>query len=224
MADSRDLPRRVSILVVDDHPAVRYGLARFLDDEPDFEVVGQAASCQELCIKAADLKPDVVLMDLEMNDSSGAEAVKRLRQQRHDGHIVVFSAHGKEDLVLEVLKLNVQAYVKKASSHECLCEAIRSVTHGGLYLDPAVAPKVTSRLTHSTPPAESSAGIELTKRELTVLEHMAAGERNRDIAERLSISERAVKYHVTGILAKLGVRNRTQAIQTAVKLKVIRWD
>lgn len=139
-----NVSEQVSILLADDHPAVRYGLVQLFEGEPDFDVVGEAANCQELCAKAADLRPDIVVMDLEMDDSSGAEAVERLRRQHHDGHIVVFSAHDEAELVLEVLQLNVQGYVKKASSNDCLCEAVRAVTHGGFYLDPAVAPKVAA--------------------------------------------------------------------------------
>jgi DNA-binding NarL/FixJ family response regulator len=213
---------RISILVVDDHPAVRYGLVELLDKEPDFEVVGAAASCKELCSKATDLQPDVVVMDLEMDDSSGAEAVARLRRQRHKGHIVVFSAHDQPELVLEVLELNVQGYIKKAASRRYLCEAIRAATHGGLYLDPCVAPKVLGQLAVSR--KLRTADIELTKLELTVLEHIAAGMRNRDIGSALDISERAVKYHVTAILAKLGVKSRTQAVETAVRRKLISWS
>jgi DNA-binding NarL/FixJ family response regulator len=224
VSDPPGLQRRFSILVADDHPVVRYGLARLLDDQPDFKVVGEAESCEELCILAADLQPDIVVMDLEMDDASGSDAVRRLRAQSPDGHIVVFTAHDEEDLVLEVLQLHVQGYVKKASSHECICAAVRTVTHGGLYLDPAVAPKVAGHLTSLHTRRARSSKIGLTPSELTVLERIAAGDRNKDIAERLSISERAVKYHASSVFAKLGVENRTQAVEAAVRQGLIRWD
>lgn len=203
---------------------VRYGLAQLLNEQADFEVVGEAKSCRELCILAADLHPDIVVMDLEMDDSTGAEAVRRLREQNPEGHVVVFSAHDEEDVVLEVLRLNVQGYVKKASSHQCLCEAVRTVTHGGLYLDPAVAPKVTGHLTSSRVPRTRPEKTDLTPTELTVLEYIAAGDRNKRIAERMSISERAVKYHASALFSKLGVQNRTQAVDAAVRRGLISWD
>lgn len=217
----RDPSVCASILVVDDHPVVRYGLVQLLEGEADFEVIGAASSCEELCRKAADLSPDIVLMDLEMGDSSGVEAVARLRRQRYRGHIVVFSAHDDRDLVLKALELNVRGYVKKASSHELLCEAIRAVTDGGLYLDASVAPKIVGHLALSGKVATPKSGVRLTASERAVLEQIAIGKRNKDIAEELSISERAVKYHVTSILAKFCVRNRTEAVEAAVRNKLI---
>ena len=211
----------VSILIVDDHPVVRLSLSHMFSGQPEFEVVGEAANCRELCSKVEDLHPDVVLLDLEMDDSTGSEAVARLRRQKHKGHIVVFSAHDEPWLVLELLKLDVQGYVVKDSPQADLCEAIRVVSHGGMYLDPALAKKIGSQIAGRGPAKGEVERKVLTQRERAVLEQLVAGKRNREIADDLSISERTVKFHVSSILKKLGVRNRTAAVKIAAKLKLL---
>jgi DNA-binding NarL/FixJ family response regulator len=156
MISFSDKGESIAILVVDDHPAVLFGLQQLLEKEPGFEVVGAACSCKELCSKAAHLSPDVVVMDLEMDDSSGAEAVARLRKQHYDGHIVVYSAHDERDLVLKLLDFNVRGYVTKASSREYVWEAIRAVVDGRLYFDPTIAPLIMgTRLGRNEPVGQS---------------------------------------------------------------------
>ena len=143
----------IAILVVDDHPVVLNGLQQLLEKEPDFEVVGAACSCHELCSLAAHLSPDVVVMDLEMDDSTGTEAVARLRNQEYDGHIVVYSAHDERELVLKLINFNVRGYVTKASSREYVGEAIHAVVDGGFYLDPTIAPIVMGSRPERNEPA-----------------------------------------------------------------------
>jgi len=211
---------RISVLVVDDHPVLRYGVTNLLANEPDFDVVGAASSCSEACRMVDDSHPDIVLLDLEMDDTEGAEAPSRLRE-RDAAKIIVFTAHKDDPWILEAIQIGVNGYIMKGAPNSRLCEAIRIVARGGMYLDPTVAPKITSLLSrrreHSQP-TES-----LTERERTVLNCIAAGKRNKEIAKELFISERTVKFHASSLFTKLGASNRTEAVKIAVEKDLISY-
>ena len=212
--------RPVSILVVDDHPVLRFGIAHLLETEADFDVIGTAGSCEEACRIAAERHPDIVLLDLEMDDTEGAEAPLKLRSH-DDCRIIVFTAHTDEPWILEAVRIGINGYVTKGAPQNRLCEAIRIVARGGMYLDPVVAPKITlllgGRRQHE-PPSEA-----LTERESAVLECIAAGKRNKQIAKELFISERTVKFHASSVFAKLGASNRTEAVKIALARDLISY-
>ena len=206
-----------TILVADDHPVVRFGVISLLDGQPDFKVVGEAHNCAMLADRLAVLSPDVVLLDLELGDACGNEALTLLRKTYPDLKIVVFTAHDDDAHVLDAVTAGVQGFVIKGSSNETLTEAIRIVARGGSYLDASITPKVLTQLSRKTPE-----GDRLTNREHVVLTYLGTGRRNKDIAHKLEITERTVKYHISSILAKLGAENRTQAVQIAATRGLIK--
>lgn len=215
---SRANNQTISILITDDHPVVRFGLANLLSAQPDFTVVDQAASCAELREKTEMLQPDILLIDLELGDVTGACALERLRELSPNSRIIVFTAYTDDQHVMASLEVGVDGYVVKDMSNERLCDAIRIVYNGGTYLDPTVASKVTRRLyaNRQAPTRE-----QLTARERAVLDFVAVGKRNREIAKVLFISESTVKFHIGSLMSKLGAKNRTEAVNIALAQKII---
>ena len=207
----------ISILIADDHPVVCLGLANLLATQPDFVVAGEARSCAETCAAVERLRPDLVLLDLELGDATGTSALRRVRKSNPDIRIIVFTAYTDDVHVVDAVKVGVQGYVVKGVSNERLCEAIRIVNAGGMYLDPSVASQVTERLSHHY----DSHKQRLTTREYAILKFVAVGQRNKDIAEKLFISESTVKFHISSLMAKLGAANRTEAVNIAVTKKLL---
>jgi DNA-binding NarL/FixJ family response regulator len=205
----------IRILVADDHPVVRDGLVMMLGTQPDFEVVGEAATGREAVAQAIALRPNLVLLDLEMPDLDGAEALAQMRAACPEVRALVFTAFDTDDRIVGAVRAGAQGYLLKGAPREELFNAIRVVSGGGSLLQPVVASKLLQRLTtpaDPAPPAEA-----LTDREREVLTLLAQGRPNKEIAAHLSISERTVKFHVSGILAKLGATNRTEAVTIAVQ-------
>jgi DNA-binding NarL/FixJ family response regulator len=202
-------PEIIRILLADDHPVVRDGLAAMLGTQPDFQVVGEAGNGAEAVAEAARLRPDVVLMDLEMPSLDGIEAIRRLRAADPAVQVVVLTAFDTDERILGALQAGAQGYLLKGAPRAEIFAAIRAVSAGGALIPPVVA----SKLLRQVRAAESPDA--LTAREREVLGLVAAGLANREIAARLSISERTVKFHVSSLLAKLGARNRTQAVRLA---------
>jgi DNA-binding NarL/FixJ family response regulator len=202
-------PETIRILLADDHPVVRDGLAAMLGTQPDFQVVGEAGNGAEAVAEAARLRPDVVLMDLEMPSLDGIEAIRRLRAADPAVQVVVLTAFDTDERILGALQAGAQGYLLKGAPRAEIFAAIRAVSAGGALIPPVVA----SKLLRQVRAAESPDA--LTAREREVLGLVAAGLANREIAARLSISERTVKFHVSSLLAKLGARNRTQAVRLA---------
>jgi DNA-binding NarL/FixJ family response regulator len=209
-------PHRVGVLVVDDHPVVRFGVRSLLEAESDLEVVGEARSCQEGCHRTAELEPDVIILDLEMGDCSGAEALRKIRELRPQVRVIVYSAYGSGQRVVDVVRAGIEGYVRKDAPSHHLVEAVRAVWHGRIYLDPAVAVLLMGELG----PGNGQSGTaeeSLSAREREVLELVAQGMPNKSIARTLSITERTVKFHVSAALRKLGARNRTEAVRLATE-------
>lgn len=209
------MSKTIRILLADDHPVVRDGLAAMLATQPDFEVVGEAGNGAEAVAEAARLRPDVVLMDLEMPDLDGIEAIKRLRAADPSVQVVVLTAFDTDERIVGSLQAGAQGYLLKGAPRAEIFAAIRTVSAGGALIPPVVA----SKLLRQVRAAESPDA--LTARETEVLSLVAAGLANKEIAARLSISERTVKFHVSAVLSKLGARNRTQAVRLAREMGVV---
>lgn len=203
---------RIRILIVDDHPAVRRGLVATLEPEPDFEVVGSAATAKEAVAMHREHRPDITLMDLVLEHATGGiEAIRAIRQESPGARIIVFSAlHGDED-VYRALHSGAATFLSKGTPDETLVSAIRDVHSGGRPIPPDVARKLADRLTWSA----------LSPRETEVVKLVADGLRNKEIAGVLHISEETVQGHVKNILNKLGVNDRTRAAIVAAQRGII---
>ena len=204
----------LSVLVVDDHPVVRMGVSMMLAAESGLRVVGEASSCAEGWSMLLKLRPDVVLVDLMLEDGTACDLMQKLQAKGLAAQILVYSAHTGEAKVLETLRAGASGYIIKGSAQQRLIDAIHTVAGGDSYLDPAIASQVMGRLGR-TQERRSPHSRELTERESTVLEALVQGKRNKDIAGELFITERTVKYHVNALFTKLRVQNRTQAVRAA---------
>lgn len=234
--------RRIRILIVDDHALLRQGLRQVLELEPDLEVVGEAQDGFEAVAKARELAPDVVLMDINMPGLNGIEATRRVRREMPDVRVLVLTIHDDDEYLREAAQAGVSGYVLKDVEPRELVRAVRLSAAGRPYLHPDMGGRLLSSLL-ARPPAEAppaagappAVGVppaidappggeggatrdsELTRRECEVLELLADGASNRDIAARLFISEKTVKNHVTHILQKLGLGDRVHAALWVVR-------
>jgi len=206
--------KSIKILLVDDQPLFREGLRTLLSVQSDFEIVGVAGNGEEALSLARKLLPSVVLMDLQMPVLDGVAATRRLHQDLPDCHVIVLTTFDDDEMVFDGLRAGAIGYLLKDAPSEKLGEAIRLAARGESFLQPSVAAKVVAefaRLT-SKPAMNSRALVEpLSDRELEILSLIADGASNREIAGTLFLAEGTVKNHVTNILGKLGVRDRTQA-------------
>jgi DNA-binding NarL/FixJ family response regulator len=199
-------------MVADDHPVVRQGLVSVLGDEDDLEVVGEAGSGREAVALAQRLQPDVVLLDLEMPDLDGVEAIPQLLAARPGVGVLVFTAYDTDERVLGAVRAGARGYLLKGASADEIARGIRTVHGGGSYLEPRVASKLLAEVKSPRPK-----GSGLSEREREVLRLVAEGLPTKQIALSLSISERTVKFHVNSIFHKLGADNRAQAVALAAQ-------
>ena len=197
----------IRVLIADDHAVVRQGLRTFLDLQEDIEVVGEAADGAEALDAAERLAPDVVLLDLVMPGIDGIEAIRRLRERAPDARAIVLSSFVDDDKLFPAVRAGAAGYLLKDVQPQEIVEAIRTVHGGGALLHPQVAARLLEELTEDP----------LTPREREVLVLIGRGMPNKLIARELSLSEKTVKAHVSSILGKLGVTDRTQAALYAVR-------
>ncbi len=205
----------IKVLLVDDHEMVRIGLAAVLSTEDEIEVVGEASSGQEGIRLALEYKPDVVLMDLVMEGMDGIETTRRLLQQHPDCKVIVLTSFIDDEKIYPVIEAGAFSYLLKTSRAAEIAQAIRSAVKGQSVLESQVASKLMNRFRQ--PKAAVQPHEELTEREMEVLRLIASGKSNQDVADELFIGVKTVKFHVTNILAKLGVEDRTQAAIYAFK-------
>ncbi|MFJ6716985.1 MULTISPECIES: response regulator transcription factor [unclassified Streptomyces] len=211
-----DTPIRV--LLVDDHQVVRRGLRTFLEVQEDIEVVGEAADGEEGIARAEELRPDVILMDVKMPGTDGIEALRRLRDLANPARVLVVTSFTEQRTVVPALRAGAAGYLYKDIDPDALAGAIRSVHAGHVLLQPEVAEALLAQ--EGQPSSPSRAGA-LTDREREVLSLIADGRANREIARALVLSEKTVKTHVSNILMKLDLSDRTQAALWAVRHGIV---
>ncbi|MGW7104264.1 response regulator [Streptomyces sp. NPDC054838] len=211
-----DTPIRV--LLVDDHQVVRRGLRTFLEVQEDIEVVGEAADGEEGIARAGELRPDVILMDVKMPGTDGIEALRRLRDLANPARVLVVTSFTEQRTVVPALRAGAAGYVYKDIDPDALAGAIRSVHAGHVLLQPEVAEAL---LAQEDQPSSSPRAGALTDREREVLSLIADGRANREIARALVLSEKTVKTHVSNILMKLDLSDRTQAALWAVRHGIV---
>jgi DNA-binding NarL/FixJ family response regulator len=201
----------VRVVIVDDHPVVRFGLAAIIGLQPDMTVVAEAGSGEEAVATCARQSADVVLMDLRLPRMSGVEAIKALRKQHPKLRFIVLTTYDGDEDIHRALEAGAQAYLLKAMSHTDLANAIRTVYAGRKFLPPSVSKSLAGRPPHS----------DLSAREMQVLELIVKGLSNKEIGDALSISEATVKWHVNMILSRLNVTDRTQATVAALQRGIV---
>lgn len=201
----------IRILIVDDHPVLREGIASLLDDEPDMVLVGEAADGHEAIAQFRALRPDITLMDIQMPGANGTQAIATIRADDPLARIVVLTTYAAESQAARAIKAGASGYLLKSSLRKDMIEVIRAVYHGGRHVDPDVAVRLA--FPSDNPP--------LGERESEVLRLIAVGNSNRAVARQLGISDETVKTHLKSIFAKLQVSDRTHAVTEAIRRCII---
>ena len=209
------MSQAIRVLIADDHAIVRRGLRTLIDSQPDMEVVDEATNGVEAVLKARTTVPDVILMDMVMPRQEGAAAIREIKEENPNARILVLTSFAEDDKIFPAIKSGALGYLLKDTETDHLLQAIRDVSEGKSSLDPTVALRVIHELNHTSnlPPTEDP----LTERELEVLQLVAQGLTNQEIAERLVLGERTVGNHISSILSKLHLANRTQAALYALR-------
>ncbi len=209
----------IRLLLVDDHVMLRQGTAELLRREPDLEVVGEAGDGQQALELAHALQPDIVVMDVRMPILSGVEATRRIRQTLPAIQVLVLTAHDDDDYVFSLLQAGASGYILKTAPIGDLIQAIRQVHAGESPLDPAIAHKVIAQMTRPQPAGggDLEKKIDLTARELEILQLLAHGLSNRAMADALFVSDRTIQAHLTSIFAKMQVASRLEAVLAGIR-------
>lgn len=213
----------ITVLLVDDHRVVRQGVRAFLDAQPDIEVVGEAASGEEAVEAAKESAPDVVLMDLIMPGMDGVEATRQVKEVSPRTQIIVLTSYHQDEHIFPAIRAGALSYLLKDVEPAALAQAVRQAATGEATLHPRVAARVVQEI-HGSREETLNPFTELTDREMEVLRLIADGMSNSDIAEELVISERTVKSHVSNILSKLHLADRTQAAVFAWREGIMRRE
>jgi two-component system NarL family response regulator len=205
---------KVSILIADDHPAVREGLATILERQPDFSVVAQASTGQEVLDLVRLHHPTVTILDLRLPGMDGVEVIAALRAQVPAAQVMVLTTSDSTEDIYASVRAGARAYLLKETPCEELLDTVRAVARGETVMSPTMITSVTERMGRT----------ELSKREKEILQHIAAGRTNQEIATALFITEGTVKSHVNSLLAKLHVTSRTEAVTASVKSGLVRLN
>ncbi len=209
------MERTVRVLLADDHAVFREGLRAVLGSEPDMEVVGEAATGKEVVERAAELRPDVILMDIQMPGINGIEATRRIRSAMPDVGVVVLTMFEDDDSVFSAMRAGARGYVLKGADPSEILKVVRAVAGGEAHFGPEIARRLVDFFSTPKGASPEEALPELTARERDILDLMAQGHSNAKIASRLFVSPNTVRNHITHIFAKLQVADRAQAIVRA---------
>jgi NarL family two-component system response regulator LiaR len=215
---------KIKVLIVDDHRVVRQGLRTFLDLNDDIQVVGEASDGQEAVDLAVQLKPDIILMDLVMPRLDGIAATRRIKELGLGAKVIALTSFAEDDKVFPAIQAGASSYLLKDVSPDALVDAIRAAYHGEARLHPAVMRKLMEQVAAQPVNRKPVDGPQLTEREGEVIRLVAQGKSNREIAEVLVISEKTAKAHVSNILNKLGLDDRTQMAIYAFKNGLVASD
>ncbi len=207
--------KRIRVLLADDHHIFREGLRALLVSASDLEVVGEAGDGNEVVAKAAEVRPDVILMDLQLPGLNGVEATRRILASQPKVSVLVLTMFEDTDTVLAAMRAGARGYLLKDTHEEALLRSVRAVANGEALFGPAVAERLIQYLAVATPPAEPRAFPELTGRELEVLSLLAQGLTNQAVADRMGVSLKTARNHVSNILGRLQVADRTEAVARA---------
>jgi len=205
----------IKLLIADDHLIIRQGLRLILETESDFELIGEASDGNEALSLCKKLKPDVVLMDLRMPNMDGLTAIEKLRVEHPEIAVVILTTFNEDELMFRGLQAGARGYLLKDTDRSTLFDTIRAAARGETLLKPEIMARVLAQKGAPTTGSKSNESINLTERELEVLEAVARGERSKEIGSHLGISERTVKAHLASIYNKLGVDSRAAAIAVA---------
>ncbi len=207
------MSEKIKIFVADDHPIVREGLVAVLETQADFEIVGEAADGQQVIEKVLETEADILFLDLAMPHKDGVQVIEFLQQHNSPIKVIIFTVFDTDERIITAIKAGAKGYLLKGASRQEIFNAVRVVSQGGSLLQPAIASKVFQHISQEV--------AALSPREMEVLKLLSRGLKNSTVAQELFISERTVKFHVSAILSKLGVKNRTEAVQLAVKRGLI---
>ena len=209
----------IKVLFVDDHEMVRIGISAYLSAQSDIEVVGEASNGREGVELALELRPDVILMDLVMNEMDGIEATKQIIESWPEAKVIIVTSFLDDEKVYPALEAGATSYMLKTSKASEIANAVRSTFHGQSVLEPEVTGKMMLKMRKKEPAALHK---QLTNREMEILMHMAQGKTNQEIGDELFIALKTVKVHVSNILGKLEVQDRTQAVIYAFKHSLVK--
>ena len=212
-----DQPDSIKVLIVDDHQVVRQGLQTFLELLEDIQVVGEAGNGDRAVEMAVRLAPDVILMDLVMPGMDGMAATRRIKSLCPDVRIIALTSFTDDDKIFPAIQAGASSYLLKDVTPDDLADAIRAVYRGEARLHPEVLRKLVEQVAHQAPVGPPNSEPTLTERERQVIQLVAQGKSNREIAETLTISEKTAKAHISNILGKLGLEDRTQMAIYAIK-------
>ena len=206
------MERPVRVLIADDHAVVREGLRAVLGSEPDMEVVGEAATGKEVLERAADLRPDVILMDIQMPGINGIEATRRIIAANQEIGVVILTMYEDDDSIFSAMRAGARGYVLKGAHPSQILKVLRAVADGEAYFGPEIARRLMDFFSAPKSPSPAEAFPELTTRERDILDLIAQGHSNAKIARRLYLSPKTVGNHISHIFTKLQVADRAQAI------------
>ena len=209
--------RQLRILLVDDHEVVRLGLKALIQRQPDFEVIAEAGTADEAVEKARVYKPDVAVMDVRLPGKSGIDATREIMKTLPETKIIILTSYADDELLMDAIEAGAAGYVLKQIGSDALLKALESVARGESLLDPSLMNKVFARLREATRKDRGQAFANLTEQEVKILALVAEGLTNREIADRIYLSEKTVRNYVSAILGKLGLAHRSQAAAYAVE-------